>query len=169
MRDYFIREAIRPEEVYFKESTVDPSQLGKIRAGLRKLHTFELMAVNIYKFQISSKKDDLNRMVIQAMANEISHVQDFQIKLYEYGTTPNPLRWAFWFAGMVIGFSTRLLGKNTMIKAGIWVEQKAVVDYQKIIDSAQWDTDTLAVIERNLSDEHHHIQTLQQLLLDDRQ
>ena len=166
MGEYFVRETIKPEDIYFREGTVDPSQLTKIRAGLRKLHTFEIMAVNIYKFQISSKQDDLNRMVIQAMANEISHVQDFQIKLYEYGSTPSPIRWIFWIAGMKIGFATRLLGKKTMIKAGIWVEQKAVTDYQKIIDSAEWDAATLAVIKRNLSDEHHHIETLQAMLSD---
>jgi ubiquinone biosynthesis monooxygenase Coq7 len=71
MGDYYIREAVKPEDVDFREGSVDPSQLAKIRAGLRKLHTFEIMAVNIYKYQIASKQDDFNRLVIQAMANEM--------------------------------------------------------------------------------------------------
>jgi len=103
-------------------------------------------------------------MVIQGMANEMSHVQDFQIKLYEYGAKPNPLRWVFWFGGMMIGFISRLLGQKTMLKAGIWTESKAVADYQKIIESAQWDTETLEIITRNLNDEKHHIETLRNLL-----
>src|SRR5690554_5512428 len=96
MENYFVREAMVPGDIYFRNNIVDPSQLPKIRAGLRKLHTFEIMAVNIYKFQITSQQNDVNRMVIQAMGNEMSHVQDFQIKLYEYGSKPSPLRWAFW-------------------------------------------------------------------------
>jgi ubiquinone biosynthesis monooxygenase Coq7 len=163
MEPYSIRKAIKPEDIYFRGGAVDPSQLTRIRTGLRKLHTFEIMAVNIYKFQITSQQDDFNQMIIQAMANEMAHVQDFQIKLYEYGGKPNPLRWAFWIVGMVIGLGSRLLGKKTILKAGIWTEQKAVTDYQKVIDSVQWDTETLAVIKQNMDDEYHHIETLQSL------
>lgn len=164
MDKYYIRKPIVPEEIYFRSANVDSSNLLSIRRGLRKLHTFEVMAVNIYKLQITSNIDDVNRIVIQAMANEMSHVQDFQIKLYEYGTKPNPLRWVFWFGGMVIGLFSRLLGEKAMLKAGIWTESKAVTDYQKIIESAQWDTETLEIITRNLNDEKHHIETLRSFL-----
>ncbi len=161
MSDYYIRERVAPEEISFRSNNYDSSQLSKIRSGLRKLHSFEIMAVNIYKYQITSAQDDLNRLVIQAMANEMSHVQDFQIKLYEFGSKPSPTCWAFWLAGMLIGFATRLLGPTAIVRAGIWTEQKAVIDYQKIINSAPWDTATMAVIQRNLKDEYHHIESLQ--------
>lgn len=164
MEKYYIRKPIEPEEIYFRAANVDSFNLSNIRKGLRKLHTFEVMAVNIYKLQITSNNDDVNRIVIQAMANEMSHVQDFQIKLYEYGTKPSPLRWVFWFGGMVIGLFSRLLGEKAMLKAGIWTESKAVTDYQKIIESTQWDTETLEIITRNLNDEKHHIETLRSLL-----
>lgn len=164
MTKYLIREKIAPEDIYFRDSSVGPSELEKIRKGLRKLHTFEVMAVNIYKFQITSENSDLNQMIIQAMGNEISHVQDFQLKIYEYRGKPNPLRWFFWLAGFVIGFGSRLLGKKAMLKAGIWTEEKAVTDYQKIIASAQWDEQTLAVIKHNLNDEVHHIETIKSFL-----
>ena len=65
---------------------------------------------------------------------------------------------------MIIGRGSRLMGKKAMLKAGIWTENKAVADYQKIIESAPWDEKTLAVIKRNLNDEHHHIETLQSYL-----
>lgn len=164
MDNYYIRRAVEPKDIFFHGANMDAANLSKIRSGLRKLHTFEVMAVNIYRLQITSEEDDLNLMIIQAMANEMTHVQDFQTKLYEYGTTPSPLRWAFWFAGMMIGFSSRLLGKKTMIKAGIWTEEKAVEDYQKIINSAQWDEETLKIIKNNLEDEKHHIQVLKNQL-----
>lgn len=164
METYFIRNVIKPEEIYFRGNAADSFQLKQIRAGLNKLHTFEIMAVNVYKFQITSQQDEFNQMIIQAMANEMTHVQDFQIKLYEYGGKPNPLRWAFWIVGMVMGLGSRLFGRKTILKAGIWTEQKAVADYRKIIDSVQWETETLAVIKNNLENEYHHIETLQTLL-----
>lgn len=164
MGTYHIRRVVEPKDIYFRTDCVDSSQLPYIRAGLKKLHTFEIMAVNIYKFQITKQQNELNQLIIQAMANEMTHVQDFQTKLYEYNARPSIMRWTFWLAGMVIGLASRLLGRNSMVKAGIWTEQKAVTDYQKIIDSTVWDPDTLAVIKRNLGDEHHHIETLQSLL-----
>lgn len=164
MGNYLIRGTVEPKDIFFRTDSVDPSQLANIRAGLKKLHAFEIMAVNIYKFQITKQKNVLNEMTIQAMGNEMTHVQDFQLKLYEYDSRPSILRWAFWMAGMIIGLTSRILGKKSMVKAGIWTEQKAVTDYQKIINSASWDPDTLAVISHNLEDEHHHIETLQGLL-----
>ncbi|UWG97793.1 demethoxyubiquinone hydroxylase family protein [Dehalobacter sp. DCM] len=164
METYHIRGPVEPQDIRFRCDSVDPLQLANIRSGLKKLHTFEIMAVNIYKFQITKQKNALNQIIIQAMGNEMTHVQDFQIKLYEYGARPGTFRWTFWLAGMIIGLTSRLLGKNAMIKAGIWTEQKAVTDYQKIIQSASWDSDTLAVITHNLQDEYHHIETLQGLL-----
>ncbi|WP_368293671.1 demethoxyubiquinone hydroxylase family protein [Dehalobacter sp. TBBPA1] len=164
MANYMIRGAVEPQEIFFRADNIDPAQLTMIRKGLRKLHTFEIMAVNIYKFQIAGASNDLNRLIIQAMANEMTHVQDYQIKLYEYGWSPSPLRWLFWLVGMFIGLFSRLRGEKSMLNAGIWTEQKAVTDYQKIINSAKWEPETLAVIQKNLSDEYHHIETLQKHL-----
>jgi len=55
---------------------------------LLKLHTLELMATTIYRFQITKKNSELNRQLIAAMCNEMTHYQDFQVKLYEYGWKP---------------------------------------------------------------------------------
>jgi ubiquinone biosynthesis monooxygenase Coq7 len=161
---YIIRGEFKTEDVFFRAGGLDPFQLVKIRNGLKKLHTFEVMAVNIYKYQITSEPDEFNCILIQAMANEMTHVQDFQIKLYEYGTRPSPLRWAMWLFGITLGCTSRLLGRKYIIKTGIWTEKKAVEDYQKILDSAHWDTETRNVIKRNLADEYHHIDTFDKLL-----
>lgn len=158
---YSIRRQLEPEDINYEGIGLEPSKLKKITSGLKKLHTFEGMAVNIYKYQIGSRQNEFNRMIIQAMANEMTHVQDFQIKLYEYGSKPSRLRWMMWFFGIFLGCSTRLLGEKYIVKAGIWTEQKAVVDYQKILDSVEWDVETRTIIQRNLDDEYHHIATLQ--------
>ncbi|AFV03018.1 hypothetical protein UNSWDHB_2144 [Dehalobacter sp. UNSWDHB] len=51
-------------------------------------------------------------LIIQAMANEMTHVQDYQIKLYEYGWSPSPLRWLFWLVGSSLVFSAACGEKN---------------------------------------------------------
>ncbi|NIN00370.1 MAG: hypothetical protein GTO24_20505, partial [candidate division Zixibacteria bacterium] len=66
------------------------------------------------------------------MCNEMTHVQDFQIKLYEYGWRPSKLRWAFWIVGLVIGFGSRLLGRRAILKTSIWLEKKAVHHYGQL-------------------------------------
>ena len=64
---------------------MDKKRLKGIKKGLLALHTLELMAVNIYRFQITKEDTELNRQLIAAMCNEMTHFQDFQVKLYEYG------------------------------------------------------------------------------------
>ena len=71
---------------------MEPVRLEAIKKGLLTLHTLELMAMTIYRFQITSENCDLNRELIAAMCNEMTHYQDFQIKLYEYGFKPSIIR-----------------------------------------------------------------------------
>ncbi|MHC4539221.1 MAG: demethoxyubiquinone hydroxylase family protein [Planctomycetota bacterium] len=125
--------------------------------GLRTLHTLELMATTIYRFQISRQKSELNRQLVAAMCNEMTHYQDFQVKLYEFGFRPNIVRWAFWMVGFVFGFGSRLLGSKAMLKTGIWVETKAVHHYGQLLETIDWDDQTRKVIEKDQADEDGHI------------
>jgi ubiquinone biosynthesis monooxygenase Coq7 len=161
---YLIRNEMKIEEIKMRAPGEDPGRLAEIRKGLRTLHTFEVMAVNIYRMQIRSKQDRLDCELIKAMGNEMTHVQDFQIKLYEYGSKASPIRWIMGLAGIFIGLASSLGGAKSIAKTGIWVEAKAVGHYQKLIKSVPWDKDTLAVIEKDLSDEYHHIDTWQEYL-----
>ncbi len=165
MGRYLIRPAIEPEEIAFRAvDDIEPERLAQIRSGLKKLHTFEVMAVNIYRLQITDNPSELNTLLIQAMANEMTHVQDFQIKLYEYGARPSILRFFFGIAGGFIGFFSRILGEKTILKTIIWVETKAVDDYKKLIETVAWDEETLKVLEKDLADEYHHIKTMEDRL-----
>lgn len=163
MGDYVVRRPIAPNEIVFRGHGIEAEHLSQVRKYLRKLHAFEIMAVNIYRMQISNSTNSFNRTIIQSMANEMSHVQDFQIKLYEYGGKPSVLWWVMGAIGFCIGVGSRLLGDKMVIKTGIWTEKKAVADYEEIIDAVRWDNETLEVIKRNLSDEYHHIDTLNSL------
>ncbi|MHC4723180.1 MAG: demethoxyubiquinone hydroxylase family protein [Planctomycetota bacterium] len=122
------------------------------------------MAMTIYRFQVTGPKNELNRQLIAAMCNEMTHYQDFQVKLYEYGFRPNIFRWAFWMVGFVFGFSSRILGTRAILKTGIWVESKAVEHYAEILKTVDWDDETRKVIEKDQADEDGHINRWKSLL-----
>jgi ubiquinone biosynthesis monooxygenase Coq7 len=143
---------------------IEPARLNAIKKGLLTLHTLELMAITIYRFQITSEKNELNKQLIAAMCNEMTHYQDFQVKLYEFGFKPNLFRWAFWIVGFTFGFGSRLLGSKTILKTGIWVESKAVHHYAELLDTIDWDEDTRKVIEKDQADEDGHINRWKTLL-----
>jgi ubiquinone biosynthesis monooxygenase Coq7 len=158
---YLIRGEMKTGEVKMRAAGTAPGTLAEIQKELRRLHAFEVMAVNIYRMQISSKMGELDCLLIKAMGNEMTHVQDYQIKLYEYDSKPSPIRWIAGLAGIFIGLVSSLGGGKAILKSGIWLEERAVEHYEKVIKNVPWDKDTLAVIENNLSDEYHHINTWQ--------
>ncbi len=159
-----IRPEMRAEDFKLRREEMPPARLKVIRKGLLTLHTLETMAQNIYKFQITNQPTEHNRQLIAAMCNEMTHLQDFQVRLYEYNLKPSKLRWAYWLVGFAFGFGSRLLGKKTILRTGIWVETKAVHHYAQLLETIEWDDDTRKVIEKNQADEDGHINRWKNLL-----
>jgi ubiquinone biosynthesis monooxygenase Coq7 len=143
---------------------MEPVRLKAIRKGLLTLHTLELMATTIYRFQITKQNCELNRRLIAAMCNEMTHYQDFQVKLYEYGWKPSILRCLYWIIGFTFGSCSRVMGKKAILKMGIWVETKAVHHYAELLNTIDWDEDTRKVVEKDQADENGHISTWKRLL-----
>lgn len=159
-----LRPQLRHEQIAFRGQTLAASDRRNVRKALRALHTLEIMAVTVYRCQITRGESELNRELIAAMCNEMTHVQDFQVKLCEYGINPGLFRWTYWIAGLVIGMGSCLLGKKTVLKTGIWVESKAVAHYAHLLAAAPWDDPTRHVIEINQENENGHIRTWRRLL-----
>jgi len=152
-----IRPELRDVDFKLRREPMSPDRLRSIKKGLQTLNTLELMAQNIYKFQITKEDCELNRQLIAAMCNEMGHYQDFTIKLYEYGFKPSVVRWAYWLVGFAFGFGSRLLGKEHILKVAIWVESKAVHHYAEMLETIDWDDETRKVIEKDQADEDGHI------------
>lgn len=152
-----IRPQVQAENIKLRRVDTNGKNRKKIRKALQTLHTLELMAINIYRFQITSEKNELNRHLISAMMNEMTHYQDFQTRILEYGLKPSVHRWMYWLVGMFFGMSSRLLGKNSILKTGIWVETKAIDHYKHLLSKVPWDQDSRKVIEKNLADEKDHV------------
>jgi demethoxyubiquinone hydroxylase (CLK1/Coq7/Cat5 family) len=159
-----IRPQMREEHFRLRGQGYPVQRLRAIRKGLRTLHTLELMAQTIYKFQITPERSDLNCRLVTAMCNEMGHYQDFQVKLYEYGFRPSILRGAFWLVGFVFGFGSRLLGTRAILRTGVWVESKAVHHYAQLLATIEWDDQTRLIIEKDQADEDGHVARWKKLL-----
>ncbi len=159
-----IRPQITAESVKFRGSGFEQARLSRIALGLRTLHTLETMAVNIYRFQITRKESELNRRLIAAMCNEMTHQQDFSVKLYEYKMRPSIIRPAYRLVGIAFGLSSRILGQKMILKTGIWVETKAVSHYAHLLETIDWDEETRKVIEKDQADEIGHINCWRSML-----
>jgi len=159
-----IRPEMRDADVRIRVGSASASDLALIRKGLLTLHTLELMAVTIYKYQITPKPSELNRALIAAMCNEMTHLQDFQVKLYEYGWRPAWFAWAYGIVGWCFGTFSRLMGPETILKTGVWVETKAVRHYSELLGRIAWDEETRAVIEKNQADEYGHVERWKSML-----
>ena len=152
-----IRPQMRSEDFKIRGRDMAPERLKAIRKGLLTLHTLELMAQTIYRYQITAENCELNRQLTAAMCNEMTHYQDFQVKLYEFGLKPSLIRWAYWIVGFGFGFGSRILGEKAILKTGIWVETKAVHHYAQLLETIDWDEETRKVIEKDQADEDGHI------------
>jgi demethoxyubiquinone hydroxylase (CLK1/Coq7/Cat5 family) len=159
-----IRPQMTAADIQFRGKDLPQERLRGIKKGLLTLHTLELMAVNIYRFQIARKTSELNRQLISAMCNEMTHLQDFQVKLFEYGWKPSRIRWMYWIVGFTFGFISRIFGRKAILRTGIWVERKAVSHYSELLETIDWDGDTRRVIEKDQSDEYGHISRWEKLL-----
>lgn len=153
-----IRPEMKDTDFSHRGQGFSPERLKGIKKGLLTLHTLELMAMTVYKFQITKQKNETNRQLIAAMCNEMGHYQDFQVKLYEFGYKPWKLRWFFWLVGFIIGFGSRILGPKAIFKVGIFVETKAVHHYARLLETIDWDDETRKVVEKDQADEDGHIE-----------
>ncbi len=159
-----IRPEMRAENVKVRGADFSPERKAAVRKGLHTLHTLEIMAVNVYKCQITTRRCALNTNLTAAMCNEMTHMQDFQTKLYEHGLKPGKLRWSFWLVGYAFGLGSRVFGSRGILRTSAWVERKAVHDYGRLLADVEWDEDTRAVIEKNRADESGHVEHWEYLL-----
>lgn len=154
---------IRPEVIHDSVKVnrgegMTKERLKKIHKALLTLHNLENMAANIYRFQICKcNSDELNKELIAAMLNEMGHIEDFQVKLYEFGMKPSIMMYFWQAVGFVFGIYSRLQGEKGIRKMGIFVESKAVSHYDELLESVEWDEDTRKVIEKDQADEYGHI------------
>lgn len=159
-----IRTEMRTHDVQLRGTDFPAARLREIKKGLLALDALETMATAIYRSQIRHGGSEVDRQLLAGMLNEMTHRQDFEVKLYEYGCRPGMTRHVYWVIGWALGTFSRLFGQSVMLKADIWFERRAVRHYSKLLGSIAWDHDTRRVLEKDRADEYEHINRWRHLL-----
>ncbi|MFC1569699.1 ferritin-like domain-containing protein [bacterium] len=152
------------QDIQLRGHELSSREKKEVKKALLSLHNLEIMATNVYRCQISNRYPELKVDLIAAMKNEMGHIQDYLVKLYEYELNPAWYRSAFWMVGWFIGTTSRILGKKAIFKAGIWTESKAVHHYEELLKAAAWDEVTYQVIHKGRQDEVVHLNLWTRLL-----
>ena len=130
------------------------------------LVNLEIMAVRIYRGQRwrLGRSEVAAEVLEKAIAVEERHVRDFTSRRQELGGSPSVLSPFYAVAGWLIGFVPSLLGQRAALKTGIWVEERAVKDYQQILDRVPFDDESRALVQQNQEDEREHIRMWEECL-----
>jgi len=159
-----LRRELRTGDISLRAAGVAPAQLRAVRRTLRATNRLETMAVQVYRAQWSPEPTELNRQLIAAMDNELTHQADSLSRLMEYGGRPMLMRGPFYVVGWVLGRVSRMLGLRAMLRLGAWVEAKAIDHYAHLTAAVDWDPATHDLLVGMWNDEKCHLRRWTHLL-----
>ena len=126
----------------------------------------EVMAVRVYRGQRwrLGRSEIAAEALAKALAIEERHVRDLASRRQELGGSSSLLSPFYALVGWLLGFVPSLLGQRAALKTSIWVETRAVKDYQRLLDRAPFDDESRALVQRNQEDEREHIRMWEESL-----
>jgi demethoxyubiquinone hydroxylase (CLK1/Coq7/Cat5 family) len=132
--------------------------MGKALLSLNFMHCMERFATQIYLTQRASFKDESTiKKLTAASENESTHVQKLNSRIKQLKGHVYPLGWLFQLAGVILGWITRLSGRRSLFGADIFVETRAVKDYNGFLTAVKFDPATAEMIKGIIKDEVDHI------------
>jgi len=133
--------------------------MNQVMKALRKMHNMERLATEIYRMQTGAFSDEkeLADRLHAAMLNEQEHIDNLKARIEDLGGSTSALGVAFQMAGKIMGRVPTLLGKNSVFKTDIWIEEKAIQDYGAFLQKLDFDAKSRDVIEQNTQDERVHV------------
>lgn len=132
--------------------------MSKVFLSLNFMHCMERFATQIYLTHKGAFKDDKTvRQLIDASVNERGHVEKLRAQIKTLHGHVYPFGFLFQLMGIVLGLITRMCGKRNIFKADIFVETRAVTDYNSFIRNVKFDESTVELIRTIIKDEEEHI------------
>lgn len=136
--------------------------MGKVFLSLKFMYNMERFATQIYRTQRKAfAEEEISERLKAAADNEQQHVNNLKARIVELNGSPSRLGFLFQMTGRVLGFITRIFGKLTILKADVWVEQRAIKDYGFFLNKIEFDEKTVALIRTIIKDEERHVSTWQ--------
>jgi demethoxyubiquinone hydroxylase (CLK1/Coq7/Cat5 family) len=151
-----LRTEMHTSDIGFRGQGADKQTLRRTHKALRTIHRLETMAVQVYRAQVSKKRTELDRQLIAAMENEVTHHTDSMVLLLEYNGNEAMARLPFYIFGYTAGRISRLLGTKYILRLAEWVERKAIHHYEELADAVKWDKPTYEYVFRMWEDEKVH-------------
>jgi len=138
----------------------------EILRAFRALVNLEIMAVRVYRGQRwrLGRSEVTAEALEKAIAVEEKHVRDLASRRQKLGGSPSVLSPFYAVAGWLLGFVPSLLGQRAALKTSIWVEERAVKDYQRVLDRVPFDDESRALVQQNQEDEREHIRMWEECL-----
>lgn len=138
----------------------------EVLRAFRALVNLEIMAVRVYRGQRwrLGRSEVTAEALEKAIAVEEKHVRDLASRRQELGGSPSVLSPFYAVAGWLIGLVPSLLGQRAALKTSIWVEERAVKDYQRVLDRVPFDDESRALVQQNQEDEREHIRMWEECL-----
>ena len=123
----------------------------------------EKFAAQVYRTQRSkfSEKEVLEKFN-KAIDNEQQHVNELGLRIKELKSSP-PIWFGLLFqvAGAVAAIIIRSLGRLMIFKSGVWIEKRAIKDYNLFLKKIKFDIETITLIRKIIIDEERHVSTWQ--------
>ncbi|MFC1847620.1 demethoxyubiquinone hydroxylase family protein [Chloroflexota bacterium] len=126
--------------------------------SLNFMYCMERFATQIYRTQKAAFNDEpIAQQLIDASENEREHVHKLQTQIKKLNGRVCPFGLLFQLIGVILGLLTRLSGKRNLLKVDIFVEARAVKDYNGLLKAITFNADTIKLIRELIADEERHV------------
>jgi bacterioferritin len=134
--------------------------MGEAISSLRVMYRMERLATQLYRTQIHAfRGHEIADSLGAAAANEQEHVDILTERIEELGGTPSRAGIFYQMAGTLLGFTTIILGKVVLLKIDLFIERRAVRDYDNFLQKVDFDEKSVALLNKILADEKRHVET----------
>ncbi|UCC16512.1 MAG: ferritin-like domain-containing protein [Dehalococcoidales bacterium] len=128
--------------------------------SLKFMYNMERFATQIYLTQRRIFEEEwILKKITNAAENEQEHVKVLQKRILELQGSRSKFGFLFQTAGRVFGTITGLFGKKLVLKANVFVENRAIKDYRIFLNKVKFDEDTVQLVNRIIADEVYHKDT----------
>ncbi len=132
--------------------------MNKALLSLNFLYCMERFATQIYRTQKAAFDNNLMaKKLADASENERTHVSKLEAQIRALNGRIYPFGLLFQTVGVILGLITRLSGRRNLFKADIFVEARAIKDYNSFLKAVSFNEDTVKSIREIIADEEVHL------------
>ena len=131
-------------------------------SSLKMMYNMERLATALYKAQTRAfREEEMLNKLAAAAANEQQHVDKLKSRTTELGGSPSRVGLFFQTTGTIFGFFVTFAGRVFVLRTDVWIEKRAIRDYDNYMKRVKFDDDTVGLLQRIISDEERHVATWQ--------